>query len=183
MQELLDPFLPWLNHYGSVAIFVLLALGIVALPVPEASLMVFSGFLMAKGSLSIPQTVMAAVGGALCGITLSYFIGLSAGAYLTKKYGRYVGLTEVRVEKAHRWFEKYGKWSLFIGYFIAGVRHVTGYTAGTLQLEYRYFALFAYSGGIVWASLFLSIGYFFSAQWESAVSLLHSGIISFLNFI
>lgn len=182
MQELLEPFLPWLNQYGSVAIFGLLALGIVALPVPEESLMVFAGFLMAKGNLPVVQTIIAAITGAWCGITMSYLIGLSAGTYLTRKYGRHIGLTDMRVERAHQWFEKYGKWSLFIGYFIMGVRHFTGYIAGTVRLEYRHFALFAYSGGLFWASLFLSIGYFFSTEWESAITFLHSHIILFLNY-
>jgi membrane protein DedA with SNARE-associated domain len=185
MQELLDPFIPWLNQYGSFAIFGLLALGIVALPVPEESLLVFAGFLMAKGNLPVPQTILAAITGAWCGITTSYLIGLGTGTYLSKKSGKYrhyLGLTDVRLEKAHRWFEKYGKWSLFIGYFIMGVRHFTGYIAGTLRLEYRTFAWVAYSGGFFWASLFLSIGYFFSAEWENAMQFLHSHLVSFLNF-
>lgn len=181
MEHMLDTFLPWLNQYGSLAIFVLLALGILALPVPEESLMVFAGFLMARGDLSVVPTVFAAIGGALCGITMSYLIGLTAGTFLVRKFGRWVGITDVRLERVHLWFERIGKWALFIGYFILGVRHLTGYVAGTVRLEYREFALFAYTGGILWASLFLSIGYFFSAEWASVIQFLHSKIISILN--
>lgn len=182
MNELLDPLVPWLNQYGSFAIFGLLALGIIALPVPEETLMVFAGFLMAKGKLQTIPTIIAAIAGAWCGITVSYLIGLTAGTYLTRKLGRYIGLTDVRIERTHQWFERIGKWSLFIGYFIMGVRHFTGYIAGTIRLEYRHFALFAYSGGLFWAGIFLSIGYFFSTEWENAIQFLHSKMVHFLSY-
>jgi len=52
LPSLLNHFLPWLNHYGSVAILVWFGLGIFALPVPEESLLLLLGFLMAKGKLA-----------------------------------------------------------------------------------------------------------------------------------
>ena len=183
MEHLLEPLLPWLNQYGSFSIFVLLALGIIALPVPEESLMVFAGFLVAKGKLQLVATFLAAISGALIGITVSYLIGMTAGSFLIKKYGRWIGITPERIQRVHDWFERIGKWSLFIGYFIPGVRHFTGYVAGTARLEYRDFALFAYSGGIIWASLFLSMGYFFHNEWSTALQFINSNIINKLNFL
>ncbi|WP_010597172.1 DedA family protein [Rickettsiella massiliensis] len=64
------------------------------------------------------------------------------------------------------------KWESFLYrlvIFIPGVRHLTGYVAGALKLEYRLFALYAYSGGIVWASVFMTLGYFFSSHWNMAL--------------
>lgn len=161
----IDVFSLWLMQYGSIALFVLLTVGIIALPVPEETLMVIAGILMHKGTLSIPYTMLAAFLGALCGISFSYFLGRTAGFYLIKKYGRWIGLTEQRTQKAHNWFERFGKWALLIGYFIPGVRHLTGISAGISGFSYKYFALYAYMGALIWVSLFLSIGYFFGKQW------------------
>ncbi len=161
--------LPWMNQYGSIVIFVLLALGIIALPIPEESLLLFLGFLIAKGKIPIVSSVLMAYAGTCCGITGSYGLGRLTGHYLHKSWGRYIGLTEKRYHAAHRWFEKVGKFSLSIGYFIPGVRHLTGYVAGALKLEYRLFALYAYSGGIVWASVFMMLGYFFSSHWNTTL--------------
>lgn len=157
----LDTLLNWTAQYGSGTLFILLALGIIAFPVPEETLMVFAGILMANGKLHIHYTIIAALGGSLCGITVSYFIGRTAGSYVTHKYGKWMGLTEERLQKAHEWFEYYGKWSLFVGYFIPGVRHFTGLIAGTTALDFRYFMLFAYTGAVLWVTTFLSVGYFF----------------------
>ena len=151
----------WLDHYGSIVLFILLALGIIALPVPEETLMVISGVLIKQGHLILVPTLCAALGGSMCGITVSYIIGKTAGLHLLRRYGSYFGMTDARIQQAHSWFEKYGTWSLFIGYFIPGVRHFTGLTAGISRLQYPSFALFAYTGALFWVTTFISLGYFF----------------------
>lgn len=161
MDCLNETFAHLLTEYGSLTLFLLLVLGIIALPIPEETLLVFSGALMAQGILNIHSTILAAVAGSLSGITISYLLGLTGGFYLFHKYGSWVGITIQRLEKAKEWFNHYGKWSLFIGYFIPGLRHFTGFTAGTTGVEYRHFALFAYTGGVFWVTTFLSLGYFF----------------------
>ena len=162
-----DLFSLWLTQYGSLSLFILLAVGIIALPVPEETLMVIAGILMHKGTLPIVSTVIAAFLGVLCGISVSYLLGKTAGLFLVKKYGSWIGLTEKRQQKVHDWFERFGKWTLLIGYFIPGVRHLTGVCAGTSGLSYKHFALYAYSGAAIWVILFLSIGYFFGKRWIS----------------
>lgn len=161
MDCLNETFSHLLMEYGSLVLFLLLVLGIIALPIPEETLLVFSGALMAKGILNVHSTILAAVAGSLSGITISYILGLTGGFYLFHKYGSWIGITAQRLEKAKEWFNHYGKWSLFIGYFIPGIRHFTGFTAGTTGVGYRHFALYAYTGGIFWITTFLSIGYFF----------------------
>lgn len=150
-----------LTQYGSITLFILLALGIIALPVPEETLMVIAGIFMKQGDLKIPATLIAAYLGSMFGITVSYLIGRTAGFYLLHRYGGWLGITEARLQRAHEWFETYGKWTLTFGYFIPGVRHFTGLSAGVAELEYHYFALFAYGGALLWVTTFLGIGYFF----------------------
>ncbi|MFC2049102.1 DedA family protein [Chlamydiota bacterium] len=155
-----DVFSEWLTQYGSFVLFFLLSLGILALPIPEETLMVMSGILMSKGKLNIPLTIFFCYAGTIAGISTSYLVGRTAGHYLVTKYGRWVGINHARLEKAHRWFGRLGKWLLVIGYFIPGIRHLTGFSAGTAEMRFSQFALFAYSGAIMWVSLFLSLGYF-----------------------
>jgi len=178
----LDTFTLWLTNYGSIAIFILLALGIVALPIPEETLMVITGTLIGSGVLHPVSTFIAALAGSICGITLSYVIGRTAGIYFIRKYGKWVGLQEAHVDKVHNWFERFGKWTLSVGYFMPGVRHFTGFVAGTSYLEYRTFALFAYTGGLLWVSTFLSIGYFFGNYCLTACENLEIGVDKIIIF-
>ncbi len=155
----------WLLHYGSFALFALLALGIIALPIPDETLLVFAGVLMYKGTFQIPSTLIACFAGSITGITFSYIIGRTVGKYVLRRFGGWVGITKDKIKAAHDWFDHLGRWALFFGYFIPGVRHITGIVAGSIALDYRHFALFSYSGAVIWASCFLSIGYFFGNYW------------------
>ncbi|MDP1834701.1 MAG: DedA family protein [Chlamydiales bacterium] len=147
--------------YGPVALFAFLMLGIIALPVPEEALMVLGGVLMRKGNLPIPDMFFAALAGSICGITVSYLLGKLASDFFIHKFGPWVGLKQKYIDRAHNWFERFGTWTVFIGYFIPGVRHFSGFVAGMTELEYKKFALFAYSGALLWVTTFLSLGYFF----------------------
>jgi membrane protein DedA with SNARE-associated domain len=156
----------WLLHYGSFTLFILLALGIIALPVPEETLMVLAGVLMDKKQLGILPTMLAAYGGSICGITISYLLGKKIGHYFIVHYGKFIGLREHHLHKVEDWFTRFGKWTLFVGYFIPGIRHFTGFSAGMMaSFNFQTFALYAYTGAIFWASTFLAIGYFSGSYW------------------
>lgn len=184
MDILPDMFNVWLLNYGGLALFILLALGIIALPVPEETLLVFSGYLISQGTFIFIPTFIAAYLGSVCGITVSYLIGSTGGFYIAKKYGSYVGISEKKLAMAHDWFERFGKWVLFIGYFVPGVRHFTGVFAGISTLEYQHFALFAYSGAFFWVLLFLCVGYFFGNYYQNILKIVENNVeLSVLTII
>ncbi len=156
----------WISHYGYLGIFSLLCLGIVGLPVPDETLLALTGFLIYKGDLRLLPAFLSAYLGSITGISVSYAIGSTFGHRLLLKYGHYIHFTEERLNKTHAWFEKIGRWTLTVGYFIPGIRHVIAIIAGSSELQMWEFALFAYSGGLLWASVFMSVGYFFGENWQ-----------------
>jgi membrane protein DedA with SNARE-associated domain len=162
----METALQLVNQYGDIALFLLLVVGIIGLPVPDETLLTFAGYLIFKGHLHFPTTLVAAFAGSVCGITGSYLIGRTGGLYVIHKYGRFLHVTPERLDYVHAWFERVGRWGLFFGYFIPGVRHFTAIIAGTSALEYPVFALFAYSGGLLWVSTFLTLGYFLGEEWQ-----------------
>ena len=169
--------LEWISHYGYLAIFSLLVLGIVGLPVPDETLLTFTGYLVFKGNLSFPLAWGSALAGSLCGITISYVLGRWFGIRLIHRYGKYLRITEHHVHKAHAWFERVGHWGLTFGYFVPGVRHFTAYAAGMSELEPPQFVLYAYSGGILWVGTFLSLGYFLGERWETVEKNIHEYLL------
>ena len=159
--------LGWITQYGYFSIFLLLVCGIVGLPVPDETLLTFAGYLVFKGNLSLPLAFAAALGGSLSGITISYTLGRTLGMKVIDRYGRYIHVTEERVNKAHAWFARVGHWGLTFGYFVPGIRHLSAFAAGMSAVEAPQFALFAYTGGALWVASFLSLGYFLGERWES----------------
>ena len=177
----MDRIFDWLAHYGYGGLFVLLVLGIVGLPIPDETLLVVCGYLIFRGRMHPVGTYLAAVAGSWCGISLSYSIGRTAGTAFVHRFGRFFHLTEDRLETVHRWFARIGHWALFVGYFIAGVRHFTAIVAGMSKLEFRSFAAYAWSGGAVWAAVFIVLGYFlgyvFGDRWRAIAELIHRDIV------
>ena len=163
----------WITQHGYVGIFSLLVFGIVGLPVPDEWLLTFSGYLIFKQTLLFLPTFVAAFLGSACGITLSYTLGRIFDTYILVKYGRFLHVTPQRLERVHSWFERRGRWTLLVGYFIPGVRHLTGYVAGVSELSYPSFALFAYTGAFCWAAIFITIGYVLGDEADRVMQSLH----------
>jgi membrane protein DedA with SNARE-associated domain len=168
-----ETLLGWVSQHGYAGLFVLLMLGIVGIPVPDEFLLTFTGYLVSQGRLELGPAILTAFLGSSCGISLSYIIGRAGGFWLVHRFGRYVGLTAERVEKVHWWFERRGRWALMFGYFFAGIRHLTALTAGSAKLDLLSFAIFAYSGALLWASTFVLLGYFLGERWQTASEEVH----------
>jgi membrane protein DedA with SNARE-associated domain len=157
----------FLAHYGYFAIFALLMLGIVGPLIPDETILVLAGIAVHRGQLLLATTIAVGFAGSLCGITLSYTLGRTGAIYALERFEplhRWVGRHMPQVEL---WFQRYGKWTLFFGYFIAGVRHFTALAAGMSKVKLRTFMLYAYPGGLAWVVCFVSIGYYLGAEWES----------------
>lgn len=156
----------FLIHYGEAGLLVLLALGIVGVPVPDETLLMAAGFLVRTGELRPLPALVAAVVGSAGGITLSYLIDRTCGFHWLHRAGPWLHLTEARLGRFQRWYERMGRWALAFGYFVPGVRHVTALGAGAAGLPWRTFAQFAYSGAVLWVTTFLCAGYLLGREWE-----------------
>ena len=169
--------LRWVSDYGYLAIFVAMMFGIVGLPIPDETLLVFSGYLSTTAHLRLELVLLSGYLGAISGITASYLIGRYFGYGFLHKYGRWIHLTDEKLEKLHNWYERFGGWTLVFGYYIAGVRHVSAIVAGTSRLEYPRFAMFAYPAAILWVSVFVVLGRVLGEHWQEALLVVHRDIL------
>jgi membrane protein DedA with SNARE-associated domain len=178
----MDWLFEWLSQYGYAGLFAGLLFGILGLPIPDETLLVFCGYLIYRGRLDFTIAFFAGFAGSLCGITLSFYLGRSLGRKVVHRYGKYIRLTPEHLDRVDRWFDRIGAWSLSIGYFIPGIRHFTALVAGMGHMRYLTFALFAYSGAAVWVALFLTLGYVFGERWENTSALVHRYTLIAIGF-
>jgi len=157
-----EAILRWITEYGYLAIFVLMTLGT---PIPDEGLLAFAGYLVYEGRLQLIPTMAAAFLGSVCGISISYGFGRTVGNYLVTKFGPAVKITDDKITRVQTWFDRVGKWGLFFGYLLPGVRHLIAFGAGTSKLPMSVFALFAYTGGLIWSVTIISAGYYLGSQW------------------
>ena len=166
-----------ITKYTYLGIFMALGLGILGLPVPDETLMAYAGFLVSQDKISYFYTIMVAFIGTSCGITIGYILGRTFGSPFIKRFSAKTYMNPDHVQTAENFYNRYGKFALFIGYFIPGVRHLTAIFAGTSLMPYRTFALFAYAGGLFWTITFVSLGYFLGEKWHEVYMYSHRYIL------
>ncbi len=173
----MDLFFGWIAHYGYLALFTLLMLGIVGLPVPDETLLMFAGYLAFKQELSVVPLIVTAFLGSACGISLSYGLGRTVGIYLVRTLGHLIGIDAEKLDQVHAWYARRGKYALLFSYFVPGVRHVTAVVAGSAKLPPTVFAVYAYSGGLLWSVSFLAVGYFLGEEWTRLSAGIHRVLV------
>ncbi|MGD1147219.1 MAG: DedA family protein [Thermoanaerobaculaceae bacterium] len=169
-------FAHFLSQYGYFGLFGLLMFGIIGLPVPEETLLTFAGVLVYRGHLELGPALLAAFLGSACGITVSYGLGRGVGRVITKRLGKFVRVTPEQMDRVEDWFERVGHWGLLWGYFLPGIRHLTAVAAGATRLRYVDFALFAYTGALLWSLTFVSLGALAGRHWERVYGQVHENL-------
>jgi membrane protein DedA with SNARE-associated domain len=150
-----------LQGAGYPGIFAIVGLESAGLPLPGETTLLAASYLAATGSLSLPLVIASAALGAIAGDSLGYLIGRKGGRRFFERYGRYVGITETKLEKADRYFARHGAKTVFFGRFVAVLRILAGPMAGASKMSYRRFLAANAAGGITWATLMGTLGFFF----------------------
>jgi membrane protein DedA with SNARE-associated domain len=144
-----------LGEYGYGLVFVVIMLEAMGVPFPGESLIIgASVYAATTGRLQIVFVVVAAIGGAIMGDNFGYLIGRWAGVPLLRRFGKYVGLTEKRMDLSRYLFKTQGGKVVFVGRFIAILRTFVALFAGANHMEWRTFLLWNAVGGVAWASLY-----------------------------
>lgn len=149
----------WVANWGYAAIFLAVLLGNIGVPLPEESIILLSGYLAWRGTLSLPAVIIVGILSAIVGDNLGYWIGREGGRPLLLRYGRYCFVSRRQLRRAEQFFTRHGHWAVFFGRFVAGIRFLAGPLAGISRMRFGQFFAFNASGAVVYVSAVTLIGY------------------------
>ena len=153
----------FISEHGYVALFLLMFLENVFPPIPSELIMPFAGYAAAKGDINLIGAVFAGSAGSLLGALAWYGVGYWLGAErlkrAAKRYGRWLTISEADVDRAQRWFDRYGDIAVCIGRLIPAVRSVISVPAGIARLGLRRFLFWSSVGTVAWTGLLTGLGY------------------------
>jgi membrane protein DedA with SNARE-associated domain len=155
IQRLVDWYQHSLTTGGYPYIVFLMALESSVVPIPS-ELIIPPAVLLAMGGqapMSVAGIVIAAVIGSWIGATVMYWASRLAGRPLVIAYGRYVFIPAAKVEKAERWFQRFGSPGVFLSRMIPVVRHLIGIPAGIMEMNFGKYSLYTFLGSAVWCSI------------------------------
>jgi membrane protein DedA with SNARE-associated domain len=146
--------------YGYWALFALVALESVGIPLPgETALIIAGTYAGTTHQLSPWLIFVVAAAAAIIGDNIGYWIGDTGGYRLARRYGHKVRLDDRKLKTARYLFDRHGTKVVFFGRFVSVLRTYAAFLAGTSKMRWRRFLPANASGGIVWAGIFTLASY------------------------
>lgn len=170
MEHLLDQFknlvVDSVGQWGYLAIFVLMAAESACIPIPSEVTMPVGGLLAAEGRLSFLWVGILGAVANLVGSWAAYAAGRGGGRQLLMRYGRYVLIKPHEIEKADRWFERYGDSAVFFSRLLPVVRTFISLPAGVARMPLGRFSLLTLLGCLPWSFALAYAGFLLGENWE-----------------
>ncbi len=162
-----DQVLALIESQSYVAIFVLMFLESVILPIPSEVVLPFTGFLIAMGKINPYLGFADAISASILGSIVGFFLGYFLGVDIFLKYSKKLGFRDLEYKKGIRWIKKYGDYFAFFTKLLPAVRSIAGIICGAFKMDIKKFIAYSSAGILIWSSFLVYTGYYLSSNWES----------------
>jgi membrane protein DedA with SNARE-associated domain len=163
--------------YGYVAIFLLMVAESACIPVPSELIMTFGGALAAGAvpgtGLNLAGVILAGTAGNAVGSYIAWAVGRYGGQPALRRWGRRLGVREHDLDRATRWFDRYGPRAVLIGRLLPVVRTFISLPAGIAGMDPLRFGIYTIIGCIPWTAALAAAGYAVGKNWDSIVKGFH----------
>ncbi len=149
-----------LTSYGYYALFALVALESIGIPLPGETILIAAGtYAGTSHKLSIWVIFIVAAAAAVIGDNIGYLIGRKGGYRLVRRYGHLVRFDGSKIKVARYIFDRHGGKVVFFGRFVSVLRTYAAFLAGTSRMRWRKFLVYNAAGGVLWAAIFAFASY------------------------
>lgn len=162
----------FISSTGLPAVFLLMALESACIPVPSEAVMLFAGFSVSNGDLTLVGIVVAGVLGNLVGSWVAYAAGYYGRLDLLEK-NRLVHVNPQHLAKADEWFERYGDATVFFSRMLPIVRTFISLPAGVARMPFWRFSILTLAGCVPWVTMLALVGRAVGDNWEEWREHLH----------
>ena len=182
LASISSSFTSQVGSHGAYAVFLLMAIDAV-FPAASELVMLYAGAVAAGvfssahhvslfgakiGFGAAAYVVMALAGtlGYLVGAIAGWWIGLRGGRPLLERHGRWLHLGPERLERAERWFERWGNVGVLIGRLTPLVRSFVSIPAGVFEMRLAPYSVLTLIGSAIWAFAIAGAGYGLGSSYE-----------------
>jgi membrane protein DedA with SNARE-associated domain len=173
-ETLVNETSSFVREAGLPGIFALMALSSACIPIPSEVVMLFAGFAVADPGQSASQHHMTMVGiilagllGTMVGSWIAYGVGRGGRLELLERHGGKVHMGPAQIERADRWFQRYGEPTVLFGRLIPLVRAFVSLPAGIAKMPLGRFTVLSLIGALPWVVALAFAGHALGSDWTS----------------
>lgn len=153
MHHLLQVWFSWVEQWGYLGVFLLMALESSIVPVPSEIVMPPAAYFAAQGQLSMVGVIAAGTLGSYFGSIVSYALSKWLGLPVVRRFGKYVFLKPAKLDAATAWVQRFGATGIFFARLLPVVRHLVSIPAGILSMPFTRFSLATITGAGLWCTI------------------------------
>ena len=165
----LDPIInvctDFIGSAGLPAVFLLMTLESACIPVPSEAIMLFAGFSVSKGDLTLFGIVAAGVLGNVVGSWIAYALGYYGRLELLER-NRLFHVNPRHLAVTERWFQRYGSATVFFSRMLPIIRTFISLPAGVARMPFWRFTVLTTLGSIPWVLMLALVGRKVGDNWE-----------------
>jgi membrane protein DedA with SNARE-associated domain len=182
LASISSSFTSQVGSHGAYAVFLLMLVDAV-FPAASELVMLYAGavaagvftsahhvsLLGAKIGYGIGAFVVMALAGTLgylAGSLLGWWIGRYGGRPLLERRGRWFHLTPDKLDRAERWFDRWGNAGVLVGRITPVVRSFVSIPAGVFEMRLAPYTLYTLIGSAIWAFAIAGAGYGLGSSYE-----------------
>ncbi|MDG4784777.1 DedA family protein [Micromonospora sp. WMMD1102] len=156
-----------IDSLGVPGVGLLVALENIIPPVPSELVLAMAGYLAGDGRMNVVLVAISATAGSVLGAMLLYWLGAALGEDRLKRWLDRIPLVDLDdLERADRWFERYGSWAVLFGRMIPVVRSLVSIPAGANHMPVGRFLALTTLGSGLWNAIFVGLGYSLGSRWQ-----------------
>jgi len=158
---------------GLAGIFLLMAPESACIPIPSEATMLFAGFNVSEGRYTLFEAVAVGSIANLVGSWVAYAVGYYGRVELLERHGRKLHVRPHDLERADRWFERYGSWAVFFSRMLPIVRTFISLPAGVARMPFWRFSVLTLAGCVPWVLMLTFVGKQAGDRWDRWKDNLH----------
>ena len=156
---------------GYWGIVLLMAIESSFIPFPSEIIILPAAYLAQQGEMNIFLVIIAGITGSLLGALINYFLAYTLGrkiiySLVNHRLSKFLLLSRAKVNRAEKYFLKYGSVSTFIGRLIPWIRQLISIPAGFSKMNLSSFILYTLMGSGAWVIVLAVLGYSFGSNQE-----------------
>ncbi len=171
LDSVIAPIATWIigviSAAGYFGVAGLMAAESACIPLPSEVIMPFAGYIASTGRFNL--VLVATVGALGCnvGSTLAYAVGARGGRSLVERWGHYIALNPGDLDRADRFFQRFGGLAVLVGRLLPVVRTFIALPAGIARMPMLPFQLYTFIGSWPWCYALAYAGYLLGERWQS----------------